>query len=57
MIKAFRAVFWAFFGVRKGEDHKNDIASLKLTHVIFAGILGTIIFIITLLGIIKFIVL
>jgi len=42
--KAFVAVFWAFFGVRKGEDHKRDLASLKLSHVVIAGILGALFF-------------
>ena len=54
--KAFSAVFWAFFGVRKGEDHKKDLASLKLTHVVVAGILGALFFVAILLSLVNIIV-
>jgi hypothetical protein len=56
LLKAFVAVFWAFFGVRKGEDHKKDLDSLKLFHVIFAGIFGAAFFVITLLVLVNFVV-
>jgi hypothetical protein len=56
LLNAMIAVFWAFFGVRKSVDHKKDIASLKLIHVIFAGLLGAIIFVISLLVLVSFIV-
>ena len=54
--KVFAAVFWAFFGVRKGEDHKKDLASLKLTHVVVAGILGALFFVAILLSLVNIIV-
>ncbi len=54
--KAFVAVFWAFFGVRKGEDHKRDLASLKLSHVVIAGILGALFFVAILLTLVNIIV-
>jgi hypothetical protein len=56
LLKAITAVFWAFFGVRKRRDHEKDINSLKLVHVVVAGILGAIFFVATLLVLIGFIV-
>ena len=49
MLRAFQAVFWSFFGVRKGRDY--DIDALKLTpaQVIFAGLISTLIFIASIL--------
>ena len=53
--KAFVAVFWAFFGVRKEEDHKKDLSSLKLKYVILAGLLGALFFVAILLTLVNFI--
>ena len=55
-IKALVAVFWAFFGVRKGDDHKKDLTSLKLKHVILAGLLGAFFFVAILLTVVNIIV-
>ena len=40
-----KAVFWSFFGVRKGRDYESDSASLNPVHVIIAGLIGAVIFI------------
>jgi hypothetical protein len=40
-----KAVFWSFFGVRKGRDHAKDAASLNPVHVIVAALIGVAIFI------------
>ena len=40
-----KAVFWSFFGVRKGRDHEHDAANLNPVHVIVAGLIGVAIFI------------
>jgi hypothetical protein len=29
-LQAAKAVFWAFFGVRKGKDHDADVVSITL---------------------------
>jgi hypothetical protein len=53
MIKAFKAVFWSFLGVRKREDYEADTQRLKPQHVIAAGIVSAIVFVLILLGIVK----
>jgi hypothetical protein len=40
-----RAVFWSFFGVRKGRDYAHDAANLNPVHVIIAALIGVAIFI------------
>jgi len=34
----FRAVFWSFFGVRKGHDLENDARQLTPRQIILAGL-------------------
>jgi hypothetical protein len=50
---AFRAVFWGFFGVRKHGEYQKDMQRLKPQHVIAAGLLGAVVFVLALLAIVK----
>jgi hypothetical protein len=51
-----KAVFWSFFGVRKKSDYEHDSQQLNPLHVIIAGLIGAIVFIATLLMIVKSVV-
>jgi len=51
-----KAVFWSFFGVRKKSDYEKDAQQLNPVHVIIAGVIGAMIFIATLLLIVKIVV-
>jgi hypothetical protein len=51
-----RAVAWAFFGVRRGKDHEDDMAKLNPVHVIIAGVLAAALFVVTLLLIVRAVV-
>ena len=46
--QTLKAVLWALFGVRKGSGYQEDIAKLNPVHIIIAGILLTIIFVVSL---------
>jgi len=48
--QVFKAVFSAFFGVRRAADH--EAVRLKPLHVIIAGVLGAAVFVLTLLSIV-----
>ena len=48
--QALKAVFSAFFGVRRAADH--EALQLKPLHVIIAGVLGAAVFVLTLLSIV-----
>ena len=37
-----RAVLWGFLGVRRGDGHQEDMASLSFVHVIIAAVIGVI---------------
>lgn len=47
-VDMLKAVGWAFFGVRKGRDHEQDMKHLRPVHVILVGILLTVVFVATL---------
>ena len=48
-----RAVFWSFFGVRKGKDYENDSVSIRPVQVIAAGLIRAVLFVLTLATIVK----
>lgn len=48
-LKAALAVFWSFFGVRKRRDYDADAQSLTPAQVIIAGLIGGVIFVLTML--------
>jgi len=52
---AFRAVFWSFFGVRKKKEYDKDAKTLSPQAVIAAGIVSTVLFVLALLALVKFI--
>ncbi|MGH8728801.1 MAG: DUF2970 domain-containing protein [Burkholderiales bacterium] len=53
VLQTMRAVFSAFFGVRKRHHLESDAANLKLSHVVIAGIIGALIFVFTLLLVVR----
>ena len=55
MIKALKAVFWSFFGVRKSSDYHSDAAHLKPHHVIAAGLVSAVVFVLILFAVVKFV--
>ncbi|WP_044041869.1 DUF2970 domain-containing protein [Caballeronia insecticola] len=55
-LKLVKAVFWSFFGVRRRADLENDAAQLNPLHLIAAGIIGAVLFIVVLLLIVRAVV-
>ncbi len=53
MKRAFKAVFWGFLGVRRRSEYEADTQRLKPQHVIAAGLVGAVLFVLVLLGIVK----
>ncbi len=51
--QTLKAIAWAFFGVRKGAGYREDIARLNPVHVILAGLLGAVIFVVVLVMIVR----
>ena len=53
MIRAFKAVFWSFFGVRRRSDYESDSQKLSPQAVIAAGLVSAALFVLVLFGIVK----
>jgi hypothetical protein len=51
--QAFKAVFWGFLGVRRGEEYEADTKRLKVQHVIAAGLVSAVLFVLLLFGVVK----
>ena len=54
-VQVAKAVFWAFFGVRKHTDHAADVESLTLKQIVIGGIIGAALFVGSLLLLVKLI--
>jgi hypothetical protein len=55
VIRAFKAVFWSFFGVRRRSDYESDTQKLRPQDVIVAGLVSAAVFVMVLFGIVKFV--
>lgn len=51
-----KAVLWSFFGVRKNSAYEEDTAQLNPVHVVIAGVIAAVIFILILLTVVKIVV-
>jgi hypothetical protein len=49
------AVLWSFFGVRRSANHEADMAELNPVHVIAVGVMAAAIFVLGLVGLVRFI--
>ena len=47
-LAAAKAVFWAFFGVRRRGDHARDLATLTPVQIIVTGIIAGVLFVLSL---------
>jgi hypothetical protein len=56
LLQTAKAVGASFFGVRGGRAHENDMARLNPVHVILMGVLMAVIFVLTLLAIVRWVV-
>lgn len=55
LLRVFKTVFWSFFGVRRKVDNQDDIANITPVQVVIAGIVGAVIFVTTLVLLVRFI--
>lgn len=54
-LQTMKAVAWSFFGVRKSSDYEVDVAQLNPLHVLAAGVIGALGFILVLLLLVRWI--
>ena len=55
-VQTLRAVAWSFFGVRRCRDLERDVQRLNPVHVVIAGILGAIIFVVVLVLVVRWVI-
>jgi diacylglycerol kinase len=56
VLHTFRAVAWSFFGVRRAADYERDVKTLNPVHVIIAGVIVALVFIATLVLLVRWVV-
>lgn len=54
--QTLKAVAWSFFGVRKASGYEEDIARINPVHVIVAGLLAALVFVLGLVWLVKWVV-
>ena len=47
------AVFWSFFGVRKGRHMLQDTTTIKPLHVVIVGLLSGLVFVLALVALVT----
>jgi hypothetical protein len=50
-----QAVFWSFLGIRKRSAHERDAVTITPVQAIVAGLIGAVIFVLSLLLLVRFI--
>jgi hypothetical protein len=54
--RTVQAVAWSFFGVRRGKDYEQDVRQLDPRHVIVAGVIGGVLFVLLLILLVNWVV-
>jgi len=55
LLQVASAVFWSFFGVRKGRNILQDMESINPLHVVIVGLVAGLVFVLTLVAIVTLI--
>ena len=54
-LQTMRAVAWSFFGVRKSSDYEKDVSQLNPMHVVIAGVIAAVLFIVALIVLVNWV--
>lgn len=54
--RTVKAVAWSFIGVRKNSESQDDGAQVTLYHVIGVGIVGALLFVLSLIALVNWVV-
>jgi len=50
------AVFWSFFGIRKGKHMRRDAVTIRPVQVIVVGLIAALLFVLGLLALVRIII-
>ena len=55
-LQTLRAVAWSFLGIRRSDGYAQDVSKLNPVHVIIAGIVGGLLFVLALVLLVRWVV-
>jgi hypothetical protein len=55
-LQTARAVAWSFFGVRRSAEYERDVKHLNPVHVVIAGVIGAVLFVLALVLLVRWVV-
>ena len=55
-LQAAKAVFWSFLGIRRRAEHEADLGRLTPVQIIVAGLIGAVLFIVTLVVVVRLVI-
>ena len=55
-LQILKAVLWSFMGIRRKAEHEADAVRLKPVQVILAGLAAALIFVLTLVLFVRFVI-
>lgn len=55
-LATMKAVLWSFLGIRKKQGYEQDAAQLNPLHVIIAGLIAALLFVISLIAVVNYVV-
>jgi len=55
-LQTMKAVAWSFFGVRKSSDYAQDVAKINPVHVIVAGVIAALVFVVGLVLLVNWVI-
>jgi hypothetical protein len=54
-LRTMKAVAWSFFGVRKASEYEKDVGELNPVHVVIAGVIAAVLFILALVALVNWV--
>lgn len=55
-LRSMKLVAWSFFGVRKNSAYRDDLEQVNPFHVIIAGLIAALVFVLGLIGLVNWVV-
>lgn len=55
-LRAFQAISWSFFGIRKQSESNTDLSQVKPAQLIFVGLVSGLIFVLVLVLVVNSVV-
>ena len=56
LLQTLRAVTWSFLGIRRSDGYAQDVSKLNPVHVIIAGVVGGLLFVLALVLLVRWVV-